>query len=78
MAQEKFIDSKEATLIRLKYADQDAEVLLEQYQEYLDEEEEDPDDPLPFEDWLEDFLEDEKFFKSPEWQEEMSRLGEKD
>jgi hypothetical protein len=72
----KWIDGKEATFVILKY--QDGDVLAEDYQRYLDEDELDVDDPLPFEDWLEGYLEDMEYCNSDEFQEEMQRLSEKD
>lgn len=72
----KWIDSKEAFLWKLQYEPE----ILQDYQLYLDEGiyEDDDEEPYEFEIWIINYMEDQEFFNSPEYINEMARLAEKD
>jgi hypothetical protein len=71
------LTDKEILVIKIKYSDvNDLDILIQDYHNYLEEEEELP--PMTFDEWWEWTQEDNEFFASSEWQEEMRRLSEKD
>jgi hypothetical protein len=80
---EKWIDSKAATLLKIKY---DIEI-LQDYQDYLDntptcfpawEDEDYEDGPMDFELWIEVFEQQIEYENSKDYQDELERLNEKD
>jgi hypothetical protein len=71
------LTDKEILVIKIKYSDvNDLDILIQDYHNYLEEEEELP--PMTFDEWWEWTQENNEFFASSEWQEEMARLSEKD
>jgi hypothetical protein len=66
-------------LIKLKYSQvEDLDSLINEYFDYLKHELDEDELVLTFDEWYFDYLEDQEFFASDEWQQEQQRLSEKD